>query len=219
MTFINRTDAGRQLAQALRAYRRVDPVVIGMTRGGVPVAAQVARELGAQLDICVVRKLVSTADPPVTIGAVAEGGATYVDTTRTRALSSLELERIVARETSEVVRLGALLRDRPPVPLRGRDVIVVDDGVVTVGTIRAAARALRDQGPRFLELAVPIANTNVLDDLRADFDRVTCLIDDPLLVAIGARYVEFSPVSEAEVAGLIARAADRTATTSMEAST
>ncbi len=205
MGFLNRADAGCQLGHALRAHHPVPPVVIGLTCGGVPVAAEAARILGAPLEICVVRKLVAPGDPPITFGAVAEGAVHF----ETAPLEKLKLppatiDRIVRQETAEVARLSQLLRDHRPLELRGRDVVVVDDGVILGTLMRAAIHALRAHHPRSLELAVPVANSTVLDELRREVDRVVCLDSDPFLAAVGARYREFSPVSAAAVAGLLA---------------
>ena len=216
MKFLDRTDAGRQLGIVLRSHGLVDPVVVGLVRGGVPVAAEVARTLDAPLEICIVRKLIAPGEPQLTIGAVAEGSAIYVDEARTQdlGLTVEDLEHAIARERSEVARLAELLRSRPPLDLLGRDVILVDDGAVTGGTIRAAARAMHGRGARSLELAVPVGASEVIEALRPEFDRILCLIADRMLVAIGARYSTFPPVSETEVIALLAasrRGSDRAA--------
>src|SRR5574338_218993 len=201
MTFLNRADAGRQLADALRVRSALDTVVVGVTRGGVPVAAEISRALGVPLDICVVRKLVVPRDVPVTIGALAEGGATYFDPAELVrfSITAAELGESVGRESAEVRRLAGLLRPARPIELRGRDVIVVDDGIVTGLTVRAVAFAIHSRGVHSLGLAAPVGASHVLEQLRADFDRVTVLETDPDLVAVGARYAEFWPVSDAEI--------------------
>jgi putative phosphoribosyl transferase len=201
MTFLNRADAGRQLADALRVRSALDTVIIGVPRGGVPVAAEISRALGAPLDICIVRKLVVTRDLPVTIGALAEGGATYFDPADLARfeVTAAELAQAIGRESGEVKRLAELLRPARPIQLRGRDVIVVDDGIVTDLMLRAVAFAIRSHGVHSLELAAPVGASHVLEQLRVDFDRVTVLETDPDLVAVGARYTEFWPVSDAEI--------------------
>lgn len=211
MSFFNRSDAGRQLAGALHGHVLVDPIVIGISRGGVPVAAEVARVLGLSLEICIVRRLVAPGDPPITIGAVAEGGAHYTDEARIRelGLSRAEVDAIAARQDAEVTRLGELLRDEPPLELRGRDTFLVDDGAITGGTIRASVRSLRMRGARRIELAVPVGNSQVIGALRSEVDGLVCLVADPMLVAIGARYDDFGPVSEAEVVATLADARRR----------
>ncbi len=206
MTFLHRSDAGRQLADSLRGSARIHPIVVGITRGGVPVAAEIARRLGAPLEICVVRKLIAPGPPPVTIGAVAEGDVRCIDENAICKLgvSADDVYEIAARETVQVERLGRLFRDRPPLDVRGRDVILVDDGLLTGATMRAAAWSLRAREPRRLTLAVPVANSEAFDSVRPDVDDAVCLEVDRMLVAIGARYGDFWPVSEAEVVGLLA---------------
>lgn len=201
MAFLNRADAGRQLADALRVRSALDTVIVGVTRGGVPVAAEIARALGVPLEICVVRKLVVRRDVSIVIGALAENGATYFDPAELARfnITAAELAESITRESAEVRRLAVLLRPARPLELRGRDVIVVDDGVVTGLTVRAAAFAIRARGVHSTELAAPVGATHVIEQLRADFDRVTVLEADPDLVAVGARYAEFWPVSDAEI--------------------
>jgi len=208
MTFINRFDAGRQLGAALLTYPFVDPVVLGVLRGGVPVAAEVAHVLQAPLDLCVVRKLFSPGSPSFAIGAIGERGAVHLDNSEIAKLqlSRDDVQRVIRFELAEVLRLGELLRDGQPLSLRDRDAIVVDDAVTTIDTLRAAARSLRDHGPRSLVLAVPVGDLSLLGQLHAEFDRVVCLCAEPMLGAAGARYHDFPPVSEAEVAGLLAGA-------------
>lgn len=186
-------------------------MIVGVTKGGVPVAAELASILEVPLDICVVRKLVVQRPTPLTIGAIAEGGATSLDSTVMGrfAVTASELGETLQREAAEVVRLAQLLRGRPPLDVRGHDVILVDDGALTGATLRAAAFALSTRRLRSLELAVPVGAARVIDSLRADFDRVTCLECEPDLVAVGARYVDFPPVSEAEIVTLLETAGYR----------
>jgi putative phosphoribosyl transferase len=214
MGFLNRADAGRQLADTLRSRLRPTAVIVGVTKGGVPVAAEIASILEVPFDICVVRKLVVQRVTPLTIGAIAEGGATSLDSSAMArfAVSARELADALHREATEVERLATLLRGRASLDLRGRDVILVDDGALTGATLRAAAFALATRRLRSLELAVPVGAAEVIDGLRAAFDRVTCLECEPGLVAIGARYVDFPRVSEAEIITLLdATARDRLA--------
>jgi predicted phosphoribosyltransferase len=201
MTFLNHADAGRQLADAMRFRQSLDTVVVGVTRGGVPVAAEIARRFGVALDLCVVRKLVVQRTAPITIGALAEADATYIDSARVARfkVSPEELAKEIAREGGEVARLSQLLRDRPPIDVRDRDVIVVDDGVVTGATIRAAIRSLTARGARRVELAVPVGSQPSIESLRAELDGLTCLESDPGLISVGSRYKDFWPVSDAEI--------------------
>jgi putative phosphoribosyl transferase len=206
MTFANRLDAGRQLGAALLAHPPADPVVVGILRGGVPVAAEVAHVLHAPLELCVVRKLFSPGSPSFAFGAVAEPDAVYLDEAELAklALSPAAVRQAIALETLEVARLGELLRDQPPLPLAGRDAILVDDGVTTVDTLRAAVRAIRGQRPASVTLAVPLGDRELIEALRPHFDRVLCLTAEDMLVAVGSRYRDFWPVSENEVAALLA---------------
>ena len=206
MTFFNRPDAGRQLATALLSQLPADPVVVGVVRGGVPVAAEVADVLHAPLEICVVRKLFSPGSPSFAIGAVAERDGLYLDDgeiARLR-LSPGDVQHAIELEVSEIVRLSGLLRDGEPLSLRGRDAIVVDDGITTGDTLRAVARSLRGHAPRSLVLAAPVGELSLVEQLRTDYDRVVCLLAEPMLTAVGARYRDFPPVSEAEIVGLLA---------------
>jgi putative phosphoribosyl transferase len=205
MRFINRADAGRQLAAVLRSRGPADPVVVGVVRGGVPVAAEIARALRAPLEICVVRNLMLPLEPPVVIGAVAEHGAAYLDPKRIAHFDVTydELDRLVTSELEEVDRLSGLLRETGPLDLRERNVILVDDGVITGTTIRAAIRSLRRR-VRSLEIAVPVGSTEEIERLRPFVDRMHCLISDHALVAVSGRYDSFEPVSELEVVNLLA---------------
>lgn len=208
MTFANRLDAGCQLGAALLAHRPSDPIVVGISRGGVPVAAEVAHVLRAPLEICVVRKLFSPGSPSFAIGAIAEPDAVYLDDAEIAklALTPSDVRAAIALEAMEVARIGELLRDQRPRPLRGRDVILVDDGVTTVAALLAAVRAVRAQEPTSIALAVPLADRELLEQLRPHFDRVVCLAAEEMLVALGSRYRDFWPVSENEVAAMLAAA-------------
>jgi predicted phosphoribosyltransferase len=208
MTFANRLDAGRQLGASLIACPLADPIVVGISRGGVPVAAEVAHALQAPLEICVVRKLFSPGSPSFAIGAVAEHGAVYVDEAEVAklGLSPADVKRAIALESSEVARLGELLRDDPPLSLIRRDVILVDDGVTNIDTLLAAVRSVRAQKAASVTLAVPLGNSALVERLGPEFDRVVCLVAEDMLVALGSRYRDFWPVSENEVAAVLAGA-------------
>jgi predicted phosphoribosyltransferase len=206
MTFTNRLDAGRQLGMALLAERPADPIVMGISRGGVPVAAEVAHVLRAPLEICVVRKVFSPGSPAFSIGAIAEAGGTYLDEAAIArlGLSPAVVNAAIALEAGEVDRLAELLRDEPPLSVVWRNVILVDDAVTSLDTLRAAARGVRAREPASITLAVPLADTALLQQLRDEFDRVVCLDTEDMLVAAGSRYREFWPVSENEVAAVLA---------------
>lgn len=206
MTFANRLDAGRQLGAALLAHPPADPVVVGISRGGVPVAAEIAHMLRAPLEICIVRKLFSPGSPSFSIGAIAEPDAVYLDGPEIAklALSPAAVKQAIALETQEIARLGEILREGPPRALSWRDAIIVDDGINRVDALRATVRAVRSQQPSSVTLAVPVADRELLEQLRPDFDRVVCLLAEDMLVAVGSRYRDFWPVSENEVAALLA---------------
>jgi predicted phosphoribosyltransferase len=200
--FADRHDAGRQLAERLLPLGDEDPVVVGLPRGGVPVAEEVATALGAPLEILAVRKLGAPHNPEYGIGAIAEDGTRVFDP-EALAVLGIEngtLEAIVARETAELRRRVAAYRgDRPALPLERRTVIVVDDGVATGVTDTAALRAIRRLRPRRLVLAVPVCPPDSLARLRGEADDVVCLVAPPLLYGVGQWYRDFSQVSDDEV--------------------
>ncbi len=208
--FSNRRDAGRQLAAQLLPLAAEQPLVIGLPRGGVPVAAEIASALGgAALEVLAVRKIGAPHNPEYGIGAIAEDGTRVIDREAAAVLgiSGDALEEIVAREIAELDRrVEAYRGDRPPLSMRGRTVIVVDDGVATGVTDTAALRAARRRGPRRLILAVPVCAPDSAARLRAEADQLVCLIEPPQLYGVGQWYADFSQVSDAEVLAALARA-------------
>ncbi|MBL1292196.1 phosphoribosyltransferase [Streptomyces sp. For3] len=215
MLFTDRTDAGRQLAEALRHLERRDPVVLGLPRGGVPVAYEVARALGAPLDVIVVRKLGVPYRPELGFGAIGEGGARVIsdEIVRHAGVREKDLEAVERAEEAELLRRAQTYREgRPRLPLKGRTVVVVDDGVATGATARAACQVVRAQGASRVVLAVPVASPDVAARLREDVDEVVCLSTPHLFSAVGAWYRDFSQTSDEEVVSLLARASTGTAT-------
>jgi putative phosphoribosyl transferase len=211
MIFLDRVEAGIRLAAALERYRSARPLVLGLPRGGVPVAYEVARALGAPLDVWVVRKLGAPGQPELGMGAVSEGGAVFHDRKIIEAVgaSDLDVAMLTARETAEVERRVRLFRGaRPAPPVKDRTVIVVDDGVATGGTTRAALLALRRLEPGRLVLAVPVGARETINSLRAEVDDLVCLHAPENLGAIGAFYVDFRQTSDDEVLELLRRAAE-----------
>lgn len=207
--FRDRHDAGRRLAAELLSYRDEDPVVIGLPRGGVPVAEEVAAALGAPLEVLAVRKLGAPHNPEYGIGAIAEGGTRVFDSEALAVLgiNGGVLDSIVAREAEELRRRVAAYRGgRPLLDLRGRTAIVVDDGVATGVTDTAALRAVRHLGPRRLLLAVPVCAPDSASRLREEADEVVCLSEPPLLYGVGQWYRDFSQVSDDEVIAALATA-------------
>ncbi len=214
MHFHDRADAGRQLGRRLAGLGLASPVVLGLPRGGVAVAEEVARALGAPLDIWVSRKLGAPMQPELGVGAVAEGGIVDLDheLVATLGLTQDEIDWRVRREAEEVARRVQHLRGgRPPPQLSGKTAIVIDDGVATGGTARAALRGVRARGPGRLLLAVPIAARQALSSLAPEADEIVCLEAPDDLWAVGAWYDEFDPVSDARVAQILERAAGREA--------
>ena len=210
--FRDRHDAGRRLAAELLSYRDEDPVVLGLPRGGVPVAEEVAAALGAPLEVLAVRKLGAPHNPEYGIGAIAEGGTRVFDSEALAVLgiNGGVLDSIVARETEELRRRVAAYRgERPLVDLRGRTAIVVDDGVATGVTDTAALRAVRCLGPRRLVLAVPVCAPDSAHRLREEADEVVCLSEPPLLYGVGQWYRDFSQVSDGEVIAALGAAGTR----------
>ncbi len=208
--FRNRHDAGRQLAALLLPLAAERPVVIGLPRGGVPVAEEIAASLGAALEVLAVRKIGAPGNPEYGIGAIAEDGTRLFDLEAVAALGieAGALEEIVARESAELRRrVEAYRGDRPPLALRGRTVIMVDDGVATGVTDTAALRAARRRGPRRLVLAVPVCAPDSAARLRQEADELVCLIEPEQLYGVGQWYADFTQVSDAEVLAALQRAA------------
>ncbi len=222
--FADRHDAGRRLAGLLESLRAARPVVCGIPRGGVPVAAEVARALGAPLDVVVVRKIGAPLNPEYGIGALAEGEVGVLDRGAVRALGvgPEQLQKLIWRAERELAErlaryrapLPAYLPERPPLPVAGRTAIVVDDGLATGHTAQAAARSLQGRGAARVILAVPVAAPNSVAQLAEEVDEVVCVEEPPNLVAIGFWYEDFAPTPDLEVAVLLDEAAARMGDTS-----
>jgi len=210
MPFSDRIDAGQQLAKALARYRKDKPIVLALPRGGVPVAAEIATALGAPLDLVLVRKIGVPYQPELAAGAVVDGGSPVVvrneDIIRLAGVSEANFAAIRDRELAEIERRRKLyLGDRVHPALKDRTVIVVDDGIATGATTRAALRAIRTRKPRKLVLAVPVAPTSTLAELQDEADDIVCLEDHENFGAIGMFYSDFSQVADAVVTDLLAR--------------
>ncbi|MFO1105744.1 MAG: phosphoribosyltransferase family protein [Amaricoccus sp.] len=202
--FRDRAAAGDALAEALAARGLRNPVVLALPRGGVPVAAPVAKRLGAPLDLLIVRKIGVPRQPELAAGAVADGGEIVVnDAIAARfGLDRRALEALAEAERAEIARRRAVyLRGRPPVPVAGRTAILVDDGIATGATMRAALAVLRQRRPARLVLAVPVADEDVLREL--DADETVCLQRSLLHGAVGASYADFAQLEDAEVTRLL----------------
>jgi putative phosphoribosyl transferase len=211
MLFRDRAAAGRQLAERLRSYAgRGDVVVLGLPHGGVPVAAEVARALGASLDVFLVRKLGVPGHEELAMGAVASGGVRVLnaDVLEQLEIPTHVLDRVTSDELRELERREFALRgDRPPLDLRDKVAIVVDDGLATGSSMRAAAVALRLQQPSRLVLAAPVAAESTCRDLRREADEVVCLFNPDPFVAVGMWYADFHQITEDECRREVAQSA------------
>ena len=206
----NRQHAGRALAIRLRAYAgRADVHVLGLPRGGVPVAFEVAQALHAPLGVLVVRKLGVPGHPEYAMGAIAPGVRVLDDAlVRRIGLDEAALQQVIATEQQELARRERLYRgDRPPPALQGRTAILVDDGLATGATMRAAARALRAMGPARCVLAVPVAAADTCAAMRQEADEVVCATTPAPFLSVGHWYDDFSQTGDDEVRALLARAA------------
>jgi predicted phosphoribosyltransferase len=205
--FRDRRDAGGQLAARLERLRGEHPVVIGIPRGGVPVAAEVAHALAAPLDVTIVRKLGAPQNPEYAIGALAEGGVRVLSAAAVCAvgLSERQLDALTAQEEDELLlRLARYRGARAPVALRGRTAILVDDGLATGRSALAAVRSLRRRDAARVILAVPVAAPESAHFLRQHAEAVVCVHEPDDLVAVGCWYEDFQPTTDEEVTAVLA---------------
>jgi len=209
MVFADRVQAGRMLAERLKAYaNRKDVTVLGIPRGGVPVAFEIAEALGVPLDIFVARKLGVPSQEELAFGAIASGGVRVLDPEIIEALgiSDAEIEEVAARERKELDRREHLYRGgRAPLDIRGRTAILVDDGIATGSSLRAAISALRELRPARLVVAAPVAPLATCGRLRPEVDDLVCVETPRSFRAIGEFYEDFGQVADQEVTGLLQR--------------
>ena len=210
--FSDRRAAGRVLAQQLRPYADAstgDVVVLALPRGGVPVAYEIATLLGAPLDVFVVRKLGVTGHEELAMGAIASGGVRVLNTDVVAELriTQAELDFVTAREAVELTRRELLYRgDRPLLDVRGRTVVLVDDGLATGASMRAGIHALRLLQPASIIGAVPVAAADVCRALGAEADEMICAVTPPAFGSVGAWYTDFTQTTDDEVRALLAHA-------------
>jgi len=206
--FLARHDAGRQLAAALRGYTKDNPVILALPRGGVPVAFEVAKALGAELDLLFVRKIGAPGHDELGIGAVVDGLHPQLvlneNLARRTGAGRDYVEARMARELDEIERRReAYKKGEPPVDLGGRVVILVDDGIATGGTVKAALRGISRNSPARLVLAVPVAPEEAIEEMNALADEVICLATPEPFQAVGLHYRDFTQTSDGEVVLLL----------------
>ncbi|MEB3338954.1 MAG: phosphoribosyltransferase [Leptolyngbyaceae bacterium] len=207
--FRNRIEAGQLLAAQLLEYAdRPDVLVLGLPRGGIPIAFEVAKVLHAPLDICLVRKLGVPGHKELAMGAIAPGGIRVLNQELVTVLGIArdKIEAVTAQELQELDRRDRLYRgDRPLPPIQGRIIILVDDGIATGSTMRAAIATLRQQQPQAIVVAVPVAPASIEDEFKPEVDRIVSLKTPEPFYAIGLWYDDFSQTTDAEVRDLLAR--------------
>jgi predicted phosphoribosyltransferase len=208
--FHDRTEAGQLLAEKLAAYsHRPDVLILALPRGGVVVAFEIAKAIHAPLDVFVVRKLGAPGQEELAMGAIATGGVRVLhgEVVEALGISAAEIELVTARERQELARRESAYRgDRPVLEIQGRTVILVDDGIATGTTMRAAIAAVRKQSPACLIVAVPVAPRSTFEELKNDADDVICVLHPGLFFAISQWYATFPQTSDEEVRDLLQRA-------------
>ncbi|MBD2299117.1 phosphoribosyltransferase [Nostoc sp. FACHB-87] len=207
--FRDRSDAGKMLAKKLTAYtNHPDLLVLGLPRGGVPVAYEIATSLNAPLDICLVRKLGVPGHEELAMGAIAAGGVRVLnyDVINNLAIDSTTIDKVATQELWELQRRDRAYRGERPLPdIKNRTVILVDDGIATGSTMLAAIAVVKQQQPQRLIVAVPIAAPTTCQQLQAEVDEIVCLVMPESLYAIGLWYEDFSQTTDVEVQHLLAK--------------
>lgn len=212
MYFENRREAGKRLADELKEYaNRPDVLVLGLPRGGVPVAYEVAKALHAPLDVFLVRKLGVPGQEELALGAISTGGVRILNpgVMDYMRITDAELESVTAAERQELERREKAFRDNRPVPeIRGRTAILIDDGLATGATMRAAVMALRQHQPARIVVAVPAASPQTCDEFRDEVDDIICATTPDPFYSVGSWYRDFSQTTDEEVRDLLARAVE-----------
>jgi putative phosphoribosyl transferase len=210
--FKDRAEAGHMLAERLKELAGPETVVLALPRGGVPVAFELAVALDAELDILPVRKIGVPGQPELAMGAIAPGGALFVDheTMRAAHVTQAEFDAVLAREQAELVRREALYRgDEARPEVEGRTAIVVDDGIATGATMQAAVKALRERRPARIIVAVPVAPAGAEAEFVEIVDEFVCIAQPALFFSVGQHYADFGQTTDDEVSVLLARARAR----------
>ena len=206
--FADRRAAGRQLAARLHHLRQDKPLVLALPRGGVPIGFEIARELDTPLDILLVRKIGVPWQPELALGAIVDGANPQVlindDLARELAIEKSYITSETTRQLSEIERRRRIyLGDKPPPALADRTIIIVDDGIATGSTMRAALRAVRKAGAGRIVLAVPVAPDDTIEQLRAEVDEIVCLSSPSPFIAVGAHYAAFPQLADDDVVALL----------------
>jgi putative phosphoribosyl transferase len=211
--FADRQEAGRKLGEAVARLKLADPLVLALPRGGVPVGFEVAEAIDAPLDILMVRKIGAPGHEEYGIGALVDGASPQVviddAAARMTGASPAYVDKEVARQLAEIERRRALYMTGPPMPLAGRTLVVVDDGVATGGTVKAALKGIALTKPARVILAIPVAPEEALIELRKLCDEIVCLETPHPFYAVGAHYQDFTQTADAEVIDLLAKARQR----------
>ena len=204
--YVNRADAGRTLGACLEKYKGRHPLVLGIPRGGVPVAAEVARALEADLDVIVARKLGAPGQPELAIGAVTSNGGRFLNQEMIRDIGVTDeyLQSVTAAEMAEAQRREEKFRGgRPAAAIQDRIVIIVDDGLATGATMRASVRSVRKHQPALLVVAVPVGSQEACAGLRQEADEVVCVQQPAMFWAVGLYYENFEPTLDDEVTEIL----------------
>ena len=207
--FIDRQDAGEQLAKALMGYKNDDPIILALPRGGVPIGKVVADALAAPLDVLLVRKIGAPGQSELAIGAVADGAepVLFIDKQNANLVGASDsyIQGEMAHKLEEIAtRRQMYSATRRVLPVKGRTIILVDDGIATGATVKVALKSLRAAGAKFLVLAVPLAPKETLADLEEDVDEIVCLIMPEPFYAISPHYQNFNQVPDSEVVEILA---------------